>query len=307
VFNERVTGAYLRAMILAVLAVIMGLVGGPATPAQAAEDDTPRETIVVEGVVHINGEPASAGIVVLIEVPETGESCGTATTTEAGSYTVSLEAPCASGEEAVVALQQVEAKKISDPLVLEVREEPLTFNPVFALTPAEVEELPPQPTLTDGDGAVGQALVQRATSVFDEVEDLLIWLLAAGAGLLGFMAVALLYVTNRRYKFLTETFGKLDHTSPDQLKHWVAGMEAEGKIQGMRFGVFRWMVEGLVMSFVVIALIALGAAGKVDAQGIVSVSPRWLAMPPGEHPVRYRRWPYHTPCPRGTLRTCSIQ
>jgi hypothetical protein len=107
--------------------------------------------------------------------------------------------------------------------------------------------------------------------VFDEVEDLLIWLLAAGAGLLGFMAVALLYVTNRRYKFLTETFSKLDHTSPDQLKHWVAGMEAEGKIQGMRFGVFRWMVEGLVMSFVVIALIALGAAGKVDAQGIVSV------------------------------------
>ena len=38
-----------------------------------------------------------------------------------------------------------------------------------------------------------------------------------------------------------------------------------------RLNIFRWMVEGLVMSFVVIALIALGAAGKIDAEGIVSV------------------------------------
>lgn len=265
----RAPGSPRQAIALAALAVALGLIVGPAS-ASRAQDDEPTEGIVVEGVVSINGAPAWAGIVVVIEDQVTGETCGTATTTESGSYTVALEAPCAPGVEALAVLQQVEARRTSESLSLEERAGPLTFNPVFALSGSEESELPPRPVMEE-EGAAGQALVQKTSSVFDEVELLLIWLLVSGAVLLAVMAVALLIVTNRRYKFLTETFNGINCESEAQLKHWVGAVTAEGEVQQSRLKVFRWMVEGLVMSFVVIALIALGAAGKIEAQGIVSV------------------------------------
>jgi hypothetical protein len=266
-FDRRAHGEDRFVILFAVAAIATGLVAGLAAPAQAQE-----ETPSVEGVVHINGEPAWAGIVITIEHLTTGETCGTTTTGDDGNYKLSLEAPCEEGAEAVVLLQQVQARKASDQnVIIGMPSESVTFIALFALTPSELDELPPPPTLVEEEGAAGVALVQKTSSVFDEVELLLIFLLVAGAVLLALMAGALLRMANRRYTFLTETFAEIDNESQDQMKSWVDAIKAEGDMQKDRFKVFRWMVEGLVMSFVVIALIALGAAGKVDAQGIVSV------------------------------------
>ena len=270
VFDQRPLRANRRTIVFVVLAVGIVLLAGIAPSAQA-QQETPSETIVVEGVIHIDGEPAWAGVVVIVEVLATGELCGTATTSDGGNYTVTLEVPCAPGAEAVVVLQQIQARPKSEPFTVGDPSDPVTFNALFAPSPSEKEELPQPPRTVEAEGAAGVALVQKTSSVFEEVELLLIFLLLAGAGLLGVMAIALLIVTNRRYKFLTDTFSSIDHSSGDQIKNWVDAVQVEGVIQEERFKVFRWMVEGLVMSFVVIALIALGAAGKIEAQGIVSV------------------------------------
>jgi len=242
----------------------------PAAWAQALEDPVTEEIVVV-GVVHINGEPGWANIAIVVENMTAAESCGSGTSTDGGNYIVTLdESICAPGDKAVLVLQQVQNRKASDPFIVGEASAPVTFNAFFAMAPAELEDLPSSPTSESEDSA-GVALVQKTTSVFEEVELLLIFLLVAGAVLLAVMAAALIRIANRRYKFLTDTFEKIDHQSEEQMKSWTAAIEAEGNFQEGRLKVFRWMVEGLVMSFVVIALIALGAAGKIEAQGIVSV------------------------------------
>lgn len=177
----------------------------------------------------------------------------------------------------VIVLQQLSERRASDPTSLGAKGETTTFNAIFALTDAELAELPPKPADSAvAEGAAGQALVQKTTSVFDEVEDLLRWLLISGGLLLGFMAVMMMAVTISRYHFMTSTFNKIsggpdDNSVSKDMEQWTMAVTADDKFQASRVKVFRWMVEGLVMSFVVIALIALGAAGKIEAQGIVSV------------------------------------
>ena len=256
---------------LAVLAfLVTSLIGVGHTTFAQQEDETPA----VGGVISINGDPGWAGIGLQIENSNTtGDPvvCGDTTTSEGGSYRIEINEECAEGDTVVAVLTQLSERRASADFVLAAPEGAQTSNFAFALQAEDLEELPPPPEVAPVVIPVDPVREAQATSVFDEVRTLLIILLVAGTFVLVAMALALLQVSNRRYDFLTKSIQEMDSTDTSQREFLSHAMQLESEVQQSRYKVFRWMVEGLVMSFVVIAVIALGAAGKVEAQGIVSV------------------------------------
>ncbi len=142
----------------------------------------------------------------------------------------------------------------------------------FELTPSELEELGLGPASSEADpDAAGEALKQQSASVFEELDWMLVALLVSAAIVLMAMVVARSWELRRRYEFLNEAFKTVVQTpNPTECEAILETTRQSGEAD-RRASVYRSLVEGLVLTWVVIALIALGAAGKVTQEGIVSV------------------------------------
>lgn len=316
--------AVLAALVVATLLVL------PSHGAAAAT----TEEVELRGVVNVNGEPARSGTVISFIPAGSSTPCVAVATTGGGNFVATLDDACAQTDgELLAALERVPEKNANDPIRLDSDQDALAIN--FQLTDEEIARLYGDAATSD-EGAAGQVLVQQATSVFEELEGVSLWLLAATAFVLLSMVLGMTFVTHRRYEFATTVWdglrrlsmtsasqqpdesGTLNGSEPSEAptesdaagattasepsedsgtsvataqdsgersgalaplplldgldgKSLLEAIKMENTSYQRRLGVFRWMVEGMVMSFVVVTVLALGASGKISDEGIVSI------------------------------------
>ena len=270
----RKMSAHLLAVL--VLALVLGAwFPNPAIAGAASEEEdastSEEASVQIEGSVQINDKPAWEGINVEVTEVASSETCGTGTLLEGGRFTLELSQPCISGSEVQLRLPAADKPATSTATIpADPTAEQLSLS--FQLSPAELELLVPPPGRagTGEGGATETALVQQTESVFDQVQLMLISLLIAGAVVLIVIVTVYWGEARRRYAFRGDLIKQLADrdVSPEV---WAEAAKLESDNSERRSNVFRYLVEGLVMSFVVIALVALGAAGKITQEGIVSV------------------------------------
>ena len=258
-----------RLWALTFLVCVVGLFLVASLPAEGAQETS---TIAIEGTVTINDKPAWVGVKVEV-TNEDGEVCAVAELAEGGKYAVDLEAEkCKSGDQVVFRLKAT-GTRAAETVGVVMADQPQVIDVSFSVSPEEEVLLPPRPGAASGPGepsAVGTALVQQTSSVFDEVQLMLLGLLIAASAVLIGMAVAHYFETSRRYKFLEAMLDRAARSEGDA-EQLIEAVKLEASDREQRSRVSHTLVEGLVLTFVVIALVALGAAGKITQEGIVSV------------------------------------
>lgn len=226
------------------IAVVVGaLVVLGATPVSAATEEaaTPR---TISGTVMIDGEPAAADTPITAEaVTETGTMvCGSTTVTDAGAFTLELADACSEGSamRLLLADRGIEAKDQITVPGDNVEGELVRFETVAA---------------GPGEAGVGQTLAdaeaERAKPVISDGGLIM---------LLGVIAVmVVLFLAFIAYQWASAARG--DRTAANPVAN----------LAQMVMVIPQVLVEGMVLSLAIIAIVILGASAKLTSEGLVSV------------------------------------
>lgn len=264
----------MRVRKLGVVAVAVGcnvlLLAGPAAAQQSANRP------LLEGAVTINGSQAQQGLRLVGRSPDDLNPCAVAVVGTQGSYVMAPMAPCEPGTDMVVVLA---AAPDQSPQTVEVTEgqqrQDLAFDGVSEQALAQVTaDAAAVGTVGDGSSGSGAAEaaasqgVVRPPSLLSPVS--LNWLLAIIVGLaislLAVMAIARVSHSRRRLALLRD----LKDWDNDKLATFAEAFGSEGElVEDKLFS--RQLIEGMVLSIVVIAILVLGAAGRITQEGLVSV------------------------------------
>lgn len=248
--------------LLAALATAALLLVAPA--GAAAQVRPSSTTTTISGTVTVDGEPAPAGTTLVGEVlPEestTPTTCGQTQVVEDGGFSLRLVSACAPG-------MPMRLRLLTDP-VLEAKDqiEVPRGNVDGALVRFE------QPVQDDGTAGIGATLAEaeaeRSRPLIGE-GGLLVLL-----GLIAVAAVALLgYVAHHWAMFA----GIMSAVPPPADPNREAGSgDARGghgsaSWEQLTVVIPQMMVNGLVLSLAIIAIVVLGASAKLTSEGLVSV------------------------------------
>jgi hypothetical protein len=235
--RDAMSGRLLIAVVISALVVLI------VTPAAAAVGNA-TTTRTISGTVTVDGVPAAADTLITAEaVTDTGTiACGSATVSDGGAFTLELAEACKSGLAMRLLLADVgtEAKDQVTVPSSDVEGELVRF-----------ETAPPP----QGDAGVGQTLAdaeaERSRPVIsDGGLILLLGVIAVGTIVfLGFIA----------YQWAAAAHGERTGTNP------VANLAQ------LVLVIPQVLVEGMVLSLAIVAIVILGASAKLTSEGLVSV------------------------------------
>lgn len=254
-----------------VMAVVLGVIVG--APGRALAQEEPP---VLEGAVTINGGEATRGVRLAAIHDAEEVECGLATVGAGGSFAMPLSGSCPPGSEIRMVLAASEDRSEETYQVDGGRQE---INVVFDISDFSLEgvladavavgTVGVEVTSQAADGDPIEQLAEAVTGQAEPVvskEDLgsvLMWLVWLLFPVLVAMVIARYFDSGRRVKLLAE----MDKAKLDSL---ASLLEKNKDALGQKL-FSRWIIEGLILSFVIIALVILGLGGTVTKEGVVSV------------------------------------
>jgi hypothetical protein len=228
------------------------------------------QDVILTGTITLNGTAAQQGVRVVARSADTQQDCGFAMAGLEGVYSMPLVSPCEPGTATtVILLAAPDAATLRIDALAARTETELAFTDLAddALsavardaaatgTPGDVTDTP-----TTGE------TIDRPASLLSESNLFLLLIAIFGATivLLGIMVVARWQVATQPFR----TVRSIEEWPEDRRVAWEQVLSKQGDASMRVFP--RFLIEGLVLAMVVIALLVLGTAGRVTQEGLVSV------------------------------------
>jgi hypothetical protein len=228
------------------------------------------QTVTLMGTVTLNGTAAQQGVRVVARSADTQQDCGFAMAGLEGVYSMPLSSPCEPGTSATVILlaapdaatvriDALTARTETDLAFTDLSDDALSAvarDAAAAGTPGDVTDTP-----TTGETIDRPASLLSESNLFF----LLITIFGATILLLGTMVVTRFLVATQPFRTVKTT----QDWSADRQAAWEKALAGQRDASLRVFP--RFLIEGLVLAMVVIALLVLGTAGRVTQEGLVSV------------------------------------
>ena len=237
--TRRLRGTWFRttSRVVPLLVVVVALPGHGVANAvtRTAADDASRS---ISGTVTVDGAPADAAATligeVVTEASATPISCGSATVSEAGFFRMELDAACEAGMAMRMRLAELEAKD-------QIEVPPDSVENVLVRF-----ESPPPPAGADSQisAAFADAEAERARPLISDTSLIVLLVLIALAAVVLLGSVA---------------------------RYWRADGDALKALGSQAIVIPQLLVEGLVLSLAIIAIVILGASAKLTSEGLISV------------------------------------
>lgn len=233
------------------------------------------QTPVIAGTVTINGNIASQGVRLLARDSEGGQDCGISLVGIAGAYSMPLpeadDDGCTPGSSISVLLA---ATPEEAPIAAEIPQGPATVDLAFnGVSDEAIAAIAAEAAITGtaGDGTTTTDTPTSSEAPPSLLRDgelflLLTTIVAATVLLLVVMVVARLFESRKRLKFL-ESVAEWNESGTEALVKLIG---PEGELPEYRLFP-RQLIEGMVLSVVIIAILVLGSTGRVTQEGLVSV------------------------------------
>jgi hypothetical protein len=233
------------------------------------------ETPTIAGTVTINGNVAAQGVRLLARDTEGGQDCGLSLVGIAGAYSMPLtqadDDGCTPGSSVSVLLAATPGEA---PVAAEVPQGPATVDLSFTgVSDEAMAAIAAEAAITGtpGEGTSTTDPPPRPEGPPSLLGDgelflLLTTIVTATVLLLVVMVIARLFESRKRLKFL-ESVADWKEPGTEALVKLIG---PEGELPEYRLFP-RQLIEGMVLSVVIIAILVLGSTGRVTQEGLVSV------------------------------------
>lgn len=228
------------------------------------------QLVTLTGTITLNGTTAQQGVRIVARSADSQQDCGFAMAGLEGVYSMPLSSSCEPGTAATVILlaapdavavriDALTARSETDLAFTDLSDDALSAvarDAAAAGTPGDVTDTP-----TTGDTA------DRPSSLLSESNLFLLLITIFGATiiLLGIMVIARFLVATQPFRTVKAT----TDWSAEKQAAWEKALAGQSDASMRVFP--RFLIEGLVLAMVVIALLVLGTAGRVTQEGLVSV------------------------------------